>query len=92
MRVVSSIVAALLFGVFARAEAAPILIGPYPSPAVPYLSFADSPFAAVDFSGGYFHFEDFEDGLLNVPGVTGSGDGATSVAFGDPGSPETVGS
>ena len=82
MRVFSCTVAALLFGVFARAEAAPILIGPHPGPGVPYLKFADSPFAAVDFSGGYFHFEDFEDHLLNVPGVTGSGGGVTSVVFG----------
>ncbi|MDA2917092.1 hypothetical protein MYX64_09680 [Nitrospinae bacterium AH_259_B05_G02_I21] len=33
----------------------------------------DSPFKDVDFSGGYFHFEDFEDGLLNTPGVTALG-------------------
>src|SRR5437667_12544658 len=38
----------------------------------PYLSFNDSPLKGVDFSGGYFHLEDFEDLLLNTPGVTAS--------------------
>ena len=37
-----------------------------------YTSFNDSPLKAIDFSGGYFHLEDFEDNLLNVPGVTAS--------------------
>ncbi len=32
----------------------------------------DSPFANIDFSAGYFHLEDFEDGSLNTPGVTPS--------------------
>ena len=36
----------------------------------PYLSFNDSPFKGMDFR--YFHLEGFEDGLLNVPGVTAS--------------------
>jgi hypothetical protein len=43
------------------------LVGP-----TPYTGFADSPFNGVDFSAGYFHREDFEDALLNVPGVTAS--------------------
>lgn len=34
----------------------------------PYLSFADSPFAGESFS--WFYVEDFEDGLLNTPGVS----------------------
>jgi hypothetical protein len=34
----------------------------------PYLSFLDSPFTGGAFS--YFHLEDFEDGLLNTPGVS----------------------
>jgi hypothetical protein len=38
---------------------------------------AQSPFAGVDFSGGYFHLETFEDALLNTPGVTASAGGAT---------------
>jgi len=46
----------------------------------PYLSAADSPYNPGDFS--YFHLEDFEDGLLNTPGVTGSAGGVTSVVFG----------
>ena len=39
------------------------LLGP-----IQYLSFSDSPFDAIDFSK--FYLEDFEDGVLNVPGVT----------------------
>lgn len=53
----------LLSGALA-AIAAPI--GP-----LPYHSAADSPFTGTPFS--YFHMEDFEDGLLNTPGVTGTG-------------------
>jgi len=41
----------------------------------------DSPFKAVSF-GSYFHLETFEDHLLNVPGVTASAGGVTSVVFG----------
>jgi len=46
-----------------------------------YLAFDDSqpaagtsvsPFSHVDFSAGYFHLEDFEDGALNTPGVSAS--------------------
>ena len=44
-------------------NSAPTLLGP-----TPYLSFNDSPFKDVSFS--YFYLEDFEDGSLNVPGVT----------------------
>lgn len=36
----------------------------------PYRQFSDSPFAATSFA--YFHLEDFEDGLLNTPGLTAS--------------------
>lgn len=47
----------------------------------PYLSSADSPFSP--FSGfTYFHLENFEDHLLNTPGVTASAGGVTSVVFG----------
>ena len=35
---------------------------------LPYLSFADSPFNGIELP--LFHLEDFEDGSLNVPGVT----------------------
>lgn len=53
----------------------------------PYLSAADSPYNPASFS--YFFLEDFEDGLLNTPGVTGSSGGVTSVVFG-PGSHDSV--
>ncbi|NCR53633.1 MAG: hypothetical protein GPJ10_09460 [Microcystis aeruginosa L211-07] len=46
-------------------NSAPTLLEP-----TPYLSFNDSPFKNVSFS--YFYLEDFEDGSLNVPGVTAS--------------------
>ncbi len=46
----------------------------------PYLSFGDSPFNGVGFT--YFHLENFEDHLLNTPGVSASAGGVTSVVFG----------
>lgn len=56
----------------------------------PYLSFADSPFKGIaGFS--YFYLEDFEDGLLNTPGVSSSGgtvlapSGSTDSVDGDDG-------
>jgi hypothetical protein len=42
----------------------PDSIGP-----LPYLSLADSPFTGLDFDG-YFYVEDWEDGTLDIPGVT----------------------
>ncbi|CCI04165.1 PEP-CTERM sorting domain-containing protein [Microcystis aeruginosa] len=54
-------------------NSAPTLLGP-----TPYLSFNDSPFKNVSFS--YFHLENFEDGFLNVPGVTASS--ASGLPFG----------
>ena len=39
-------------------------------PGTAYLSSADSPFTGISFT--YFHLENFEDGLLNTPGVTAS--------------------
>jgi hypothetical protein len=43
-----------------------------------YLGAADSPFAP--FAGfSYFHLEDFEDGLFDVPGVTAAGSGLCIV-------------
>jgi hypothetical protein len=47
----------------------------------PYLQASDSPFAGIVFDG-YFHLEDFEDHLLNTPGLAGSPGGVTSVIFG----------
>ena len=45
-----------------------------------YLSAADSPFQQLD--NNYFHLENFEDHLLNTPGVTASAGGVASVVFG----------
>ena len=42
---------------------------------LPYLSVADSPFTPLGL--GTFHLEDFEDGLVNTPGLT-----ADSASFG----------
>lgn len=54
---------------------APRYFGP-----TPYLSFQDSPFRNGTFS--YFYLEDFEDHLLNTPGVTAEAGGVTGVIFG----------
>jgi hypothetical protein len=43
-----------------------------------YLSFANSPFSGLAFSG-YFHLEDFEDHSLNTPGVSAVGGTVTSL-------------
>jgi hypothetical protein len=45
-----------------------------------YLQASDSPFVAFSFD--YFYLENFEDHLLNTPGVTGLSGGVTSVVFG----------
>ena len=54
-------------------------ISPGALPVRGYLRASDSPFSGVDFS--YFHLEDFEDGLLNTPGVSDSGQGRQSSTF-----------
>ena len=46
-----------------------------------YLRAADSPFAGLG-PWTYWHLETFEDHLFNVPGVSGSAGGVTSVVFG----------
>jgi hypothetical protein len=56
------LIALMVTGSFAANAA---MIGP-----TPYLSSADSPFAATPFS--YLHLENFEDSSLNTPGVTAS--------------------
>lgn len=61
---------------FLGAPARAALVGPVN----PYLSAADSPFNPADYAS--FYLEDFEDGLLNTPGVSASGGGVTSVVFG----------
>jgi hypothetical protein len=45
-----------------------------------YYERGDSPFLGIDFD--YFHLEDFEDALLNTPGVSASRGSATSVGYG----------
>jgi hypothetical protein len=66
---------------FAAAVGAPSLASAQILGPSPYLQTSDSPFSGV--SGfTYFYLEDFEDHLLNVPGVTASAGGVTSVVFG----------
>jgi hypothetical protein len=60
MRLVLAAAAVVLLQLAARAQT---MVGP-----LPYLSSLDSPF---DMSGS-FHLEDFEDGVLDMPGVTSS--------------------
>ena len=60
----------LLAGAVAPASAAPIFYGP-----TAYLQASDSPFDGLGLS--YFFLEDFEDGLLNTSGASGSGGGVT---------------
>ena len=70
---VLSIAAAALL---APASASAQLLGP-----TPYLQASDSPFATL--SGyTYSYLENFEDHLLNVPGVSASAGGVSSVVFG----------
>jgi hypothetical protein len=59
------------------ANAVPIFLGP-----TPYLSFNDSPFKSGNFN--YFYLENFEDGLLNVPGVTASSASGLPVFISNP--------
>lgn len=66
-------------GIFSTAASAQ-LIGPYPGGGLSYRSFANSPFKGGLYS--YFHLEDFEDHLLDKPGVSASAGGVTSVIFG----------
>lgn len=78
MQKFSPIVAAAGFVLAAfggSAHAVATYLGP-----TPYLSAADSPFSGASY--GYFHLENFEDHLLNVPGVSASSGGVTSVVFG----------
>ncbi|SRR6266545_5833718 len=81
-----------LFGLLlVAASMGPALAGVVLGPS-PYLCFdtatapagcggADSPFKSIVFSS-YFYLETFEDHLLNVPGVSASAGGVTSVVFG----------
>jgi len=58
-------------GLFAPAGASALTVTYGPTP---YLSAADSPFAPLNIPG--FQLEDFEDGLLNTPGVTATTGGS----------------
>jgi RHS repeat-associated protein len=60
---------------FPAAEAPRLLLGP-----TPYLSKQDSPFVGLDFA--YSYFEDFEDHLLDAPGVSTPTGGIASIVFG----------
>jgi hypothetical protein len=66
---ITTLLALVVFGIaveLARpTQARADILGPSP-----YLSFSDSPFSSLPFI--YFYLEDFEDGLLNTPGVTAS--------------------
>ncbi len=64
----------------AVACAAPVLASATLLGPTPYLSIADSPFIGGTYT--YSYLENFEDHLLNVPGVTGDNGGVTSVVFG----------
>ncbi len=64
------------------------LVPATPAPAryfepTPYLSFQDSPFRTLSLS--HFYLEDFEDHLLNTPGVSADAGGVVSVTFGPSG-------
>ena len=67
------------------AFSAPVFYGP-----IPYLSMSDSPFVGTDGStpfstadlGTSYFLEDFEDGLLNTPGVTATVSDSASGTYG----------
>ena len=73
VRSVLTLAAAGAYGLAGGSAAFAASIGP-----TPYTSFAaHSPFASVDFSGGYLHLETFEGGSLGTPGVTASAGSVT---------------
>ena len=69
----------LLLTVFVSTTHAAMLLGPLGGSGLmgEYSQFSDSPFSSVNFS--YFYLEDFEDHLLNVPGVDVGIGGVSSV-------------
>ena len=71
-RLIAMIFAAVLVALPHVAAASPI--GP-----TPYLKFSDSPFSGGSFS--WFYLEDFEDSLLNTPGVS-VGPATVAIAVG----------
>lgn len=48
-----------------------------------YSQFNDSPLGHLDFSRGYFYFEDFEDGVFEHPGASASAGDFVTPEFGD---------
>jgi hypothetical protein len=75
-RLLDRVVWALTLGLgVASPAAATTFTGP-----TPYTGFAGSPFDSVSFAS--FQLEDFEDGALNVPGVTATTGGGV-LTFGD---------
>lgn len=82
MRIWSWTLAATVVGIGMTSEAHATYIGPTGGSGLSgeYASASDSPFAGGSFS--YFFLEDFEDHALDVPGVTASAGGVTSVVFG----------
>lgn len=82
----SFILAAVLMAAVPSSAA---IIGPSPylcfdSASAPGCGTADSPFKSKSYS--YFHLETFEDGLLNVPGVTAVG----GIVYGPAGNGDSV--
>ncbi len=55
-------------------------LAPGAIPQRPYLKPSDSPFAGIDFT--YFHLEDFEDHMLNTPGLSSQGQLSSSFGAG----------
>lgn len=80
VRRILTLLSLLVFAGMLSTAATAQLIGPHPGGGLSYRSFADSPFHGLPFS--WFYLEDFEDHALNVPGVSASAGGVTSVIFG----------
>ncbi len=78
----SILVAAAILVLHVGSPAHAVLLGPPGGSGLSgeYARFSDSPFSGGSFA--YFHLEDFEDHLFNVPGVSASAGGVTSVVFG----------
>jgi len=80
-KTLSYISALLGFVMFTGSAQAAVFFGPGGGSGLSgeYAQFSDSPFFGLDFSGGYFYLEDFEDFVLDVPGVGASAGGLTRV-------------
>jgi hypothetical protein len=82
MKTLKSILVAAILAFHVGSPAHAMLLGPLGGSGLSgeYARFSDSPFSGGSFA--YFHLEDFEDHLFNVPGVSASAGGVTSVVFG----------